>query len=115
MLTAGDYMPLLQLCLPQPLLGLVIDTFPFLHNNATKSTHILIRSLSFLGVTTIGAHHSVTSFTGVMIPCSWSNSSSTFRFLWYADGTARGVFTQNGTASSITDMWNFSPSSIVLT
>ena len=32
--------------------------------------------MSFLGVTTIGAHHSVGSVTGSMIPCVWSTISS---------------------------------------
>ena len=35
-----------------------------------KSTHIRTLSDPFLGVTTMGAHHSVTSVTGAIIPCS---------------------------------------------
>ena len=35
-----------------------------------RSTHILILSVPFLGVTTMGAHHSVGAVTGAMMFCS---------------------------------------------
>ena len=55
--------------------------------NLDKSTHILILSVPFLGVTTMEAHHCVASVTGAMIPCSCNNSRSAFNFSPYAKGT----------------------------
>ena len=39
-----------------------------------KSTHILLLSVPFVGVTTIGTHHCIPSVTGVIISCCWSRS-----------------------------------------
>ena len=79
-----------------------------------RSTHILILSVSFLGVTTMGAHHSVGSVTGVMIPSSCRRSNSALSLSQKAKGTARGVLTLNGWASFISVMWNFSPSMVLI-
>ena len=57
---------------------------------------------SFFGVTTIGAHHSVGSVTGAMMPWRVSRSISLFSLSLYANGTVWGVVTQR-------DMQNFSP------
>ena len=41
-----------------------------------RSTHMRMRSLFFLGATTIGAHQSVASVTGVIMFCDSKRSSS---------------------------------------
>ena len=71
-----------------------------------RSTHIQMSSESFLGVTTIGAHahHSVGSVTGEMTPWLCSKSSSALSLSRYANGTARGMLTQNGWALPVKDM-----------
>ena len=79
-----------------------------------RSTHIRMPSVSFLGVTTIGAHHSVGSVTGSMMPCVWSTISSALSLSRYANGTDRGVLMQKGLASSVSDMWNSSPSIVFI-
>ena len=56
-----------------------------------RSTHILILLVPFFGVTTMGAHHSVGSVTGVMIPCSCNRSNSVFSLSQKANRIARGV------------------------
>ena len=66
-----------------------------------RSTHIRILSVPFLGVTTMGAHHSVGTVTGVMTPCSCCRSNSAFSLSRYANGFARGAWMQNGWASSV--------------
>ena len=76
------------------------------------STHILIFSVPFLGVTTMGAHHSVGSVTGVMIPWSYRRPNSALSLSRKAKETACCVLTLNGWASSISVMWNFSPSMV---
>ena len=63
-----------------------------------------MRSVPFFGATTIGAHHSVGSVTGVMIPWSTRRSISCLSFSQYAKGIVRGVDTQNGLASFVRDM-----------
>ena len=55
-----------------------------------RSTHIRMPSVSFFGVTTIGAHHSVGSVTGSMMPCVWSTVSIALCLSWYANATDRG-------------------------
>ena len=72
---------------------LSLQTYRF---KCDKSMHIGIRSVPFLGVTTMGAHHSVTSVTGAIIPWSWSRFSSAFNLSLYANGIDRGVLTQKG-------------------
>ena len=52
----------------------------------------------------MGAHHSVGSVIGVMIPCSCRRSNSAFSLSRKANGIALGVFTQNGWASSVSVM-----------
>ena len=79
-----------------------------------RLTHILILSVPFLGAITMGAHQSVGSVTGAMTPCSCNRSSSTFSLSRKANGIVRGVRTQNGWASSVSAMWNFSPSIIFM-
>ena len=69
-----------------------------------RSTHILILSVPFLGVITMGAHHSVGSVTGAMTPCSCNRSNSAFSLSRKANGIARGVCTQNGSALSVSAM-----------
>ena len=66
--------------------------------------HIRMSSESFLGVVTIGAHHSVGSVTGEMTPLLFRKSSSALSLSQYANGTARGGLTQNGWAFSVKDM-----------
>ena len=46
-----------------------------------KPTHICIRLLSFFGATTIEAHHSVGSVTGVIIPWSTRRSMEVYFLL----------------------------------
>ena len=75
-----------------------------------RSTHILIFSVPFLGVTTIGAHHSVGAVTGAMMFCSCNRSSSALSLSRKAKGIVRGVLTQKGLASSVKAMWKYSPS-----
>ena len=79
-----------------------------------RSTHIRILSVPFLGVTTMGAHHSVGTVTGAMTPCSCSRSNSAFSLSRYANDIARGAWMQNGWASSVRAMWNFSPSIVLM-
>ena len=79
-----------------------------------RSTHILIFSVPFLGVTTIGAHHSVGSVMGAITPCSCNRSNSAFSLSRKANGIVRGVWTQNGWASFVSAMWNFSPSIVLI-
>jgi len=66
-----------------------------------KSTHMWMRSEFFLGVTTMGAHQSVTSVTGVMMFCACSRSSSAASLSQYANGMDLGVVMQNGFASCV--------------
>ena len=66
--------------------------------------HIRMSSESFLGVMTIGTHHSVGSVTGEMTPWLCSKSSSALSLSRYADWTARGVLTQKGWALSAKHM-----------
>ena len=40
-----------------------------------KSTHNLMSSVSYFGLTTVGARHSVSCVTGAMIPCCCSKSN----------------------------------------
>ena len=61
-------------------------------------------SESFFGVMTIGAHHSVGSVTEEMTPWLCSKSSSALSLSQYANGTARGVLTQKGSALSAKHM-----------
>ena len=75
-----------------------------------RSTHILIFSVPFLGVTTIGAHQSVGSVTGAMMFCSCIRSSSALSLSRKAKGIVRSVLMQKGLASSIRAMWKYSPS-----
>ena len=65
------------------------------------SMRILILSVPFLGVTTIGEHHSMVSLTGAMIPCSCESSSSTLSLSRKANGIVLGVLMQNGWASLV--------------
>ena len=65
-----------------------------------RSTHILIQSVFFFGVTTIGAHHSVAAVTGAIMCWDSKRSSSTFNLSLYANGIDRGVLTWNGLTSS---------------
>ena len=91
-----------------------IGDWYYSHKKQSDSTwtdlymHILILSVSFWGITTIGTHHSVASVMGAMIPCSCNNSSSAFNMSLYAKGTVWGAFTQKGTALSVSVMWNYS-------
>jgi len=66
--------------------------------------HIRIFSVSLLGVTMIGAHHSVGSVMGVMIPCSNRRSSYALSLSRKVNETACGVLMQNGLASSVRAM-----------
>ena len=67
-----------------------------------------ILSEFFFGVTTIGAHRSVASVTGAMIPWLVSRSISFFSLSLFAKGIERGVVTQKGRAFLPRDIWNFS-------
>ena len=60
--------------------------------------------LYLLGVTTMGAHHSVTSVTHAIIPWSWSRFSSAFNLSLHANRIDRGVLTQKGMAFSLNDI-----------
>ena len=60
-------------------------------------------------LTTIGAHQSVGSVTGVIIPWSTRRPISVLSFSRYAKGMVRGVVTQKGRTSSVKEMWNCSP------
>ena len=73
-----------------------------------------ILSVFFFGVTTMGAHHAVASVTGVMTFCDSNKSSSDFSLSRYAIGMERGVLMQNGFASVVKDIWNSSPSIILI-
>ena len=53
-----------------------LSRFTYLFN-LDRSTHMRIFSEFFFGVTTIGAHHSVGSVTGAMIPC-WTRRSISY-------------------------------------
>jgi hypothetical protein len=65
-----------------------------------------IRSVLFLGTTTIGEHQSVGSVTG--------NEEVELLFEFLAKGIVRGALTQNGWASSVKEMWNFSPGMVCI-
>ena len=69
-----------------------------------RSTQRRILSVFFLGVTTIGADHSVGWVTGVMMPCACRCSSLALSLTQYAKGTERGVLMQNGLASEVSVM-----------
>ena len=49
----------------------------------------------------MGAHQSVGSVTGAMMPCWTRRSISALSVSLYAKGMVRGVFTQKGRASSV--------------
>ena len=63
-----------------------------------KCTHILIDSVFFFGVTTIGLHQSVGSVTGVIMYCCCRESSSAANLSRCAYGMDLGDVTQNGLA-----------------
>ena len=65
-------------------------------------------------MTTIDVHHSVGSVTRAVMPLLWSRSNSALSLSRYANGTDRGVSTQNGLASLVRAMWNFSPSIVLM-
>ena len=69
-----------------------------------------MRSVPFLGITTIVAYQHVVSVADAILPCYCSNSNSAFNLTLYAKGTARGVFTQKGIAFSTSAMQNCSQS-----
>ena len=68
----------------------------------------------FLGVTTIGAHHSVASVISVTMFCLCNNSSSALSLSRYMNGIERGVFTQKGLALSVSEIWNSSPVMVLI-
>ena len=68
----------------------------------------------FFGVTTMGAHHSVTFVTGAIIFCLSNTSSSVLSLSCYMNGIIRGVPTQKGLAFSVSDMWNSSPIMVLI-
>lgn len=63
--------------------------------------HNLTCPYSFLATNTIGAHHSVASVTGSIIPSATILSSSFFKVLCNGIGTLRGVLIANGEASDL--------------
>ena len=69
-----------------------------------KSTHMRIPFEFILGVTTIGAYHSVGSVTGAMIPCMMRRFMSFFSFSLYARETVLVVVMQNRLVLSVNDM-----------
>ena len=79
-----------------------------------RSTHILIQSVFFFRVTTIGAHHSVAAVTGAIMCWNSKRSSSAFNLSLYVNGIDRGVLTRNGLTSSVREMWNCSPSMLLI-